>query len=188
MEKVSENARLPINIAEWDREMGKYFNAQRISDPNLLKAAEDYAKHLGVKTPLLYVAEEFSAMCGGKMPNALVIPSEHKSLTSAIAFSPQKFTTLGYNLHSGATVRIAVLFSLGQEMGQTRQGGQYPQTVRKYPKPIGLRAVAAGIFLLDVALERAGKQQKEKALSNETIHSALGEVAEEEREKIKNLL
>jgi Zn-dependent protease with chaperone function len=184
-----QNAIDPHTVAEWDKEMIREFNARQVRDPHLLQKAEEYAKRLDIKVPLLYVAEEFPAIYGGKAPNAMALVPQSKAEQSAIVFTRQQFAMHGFKLNSGAKAPNEVLATLGHEMGHLKQGGEYLHAIRKYPGLIGLAGALAGIFFLNRAIDHARKEQKNNnKLSDETIKTALKDVTGEERERVKQWL
>jgi len=180
-------------IRIWDQLLKQGYNAQRFNDAQLMEAAEQYAKRLSIKTPLLYLAEEFPAIHGGKVPQAIgltLITAGRAPITNtprgAIAFNESYLKMLGHS--NGAKPSKELLFTLGHEMGHIKQGAKYMDLIRKYPSAIGMFGMAAGLALLEVAVARAKKNQKKDAISDEEIQAAFSDVTAEERERVKSML
>jgi len=183
----------PDAIRIWDHIMQRGYNAQRLNDAELIAATERYAKRLGIKTPLLYISEEFPAIMGGKYPSAIgstLIRIGNSSINNtprgAIAFTREYLTMLGHTPHITKPSN-ELLFTLGHEMGHIKQGAKYMEAISKYPKLIGIGGAMAGVALLEMAITRAKKSQKEEALSDEKLRAALIEVNAEEHERVKSL-
>lgn len=191
IEKLLKKHRAPDPIVikrEWDRDMLRVLNAKPIEDLHLLKKTEEFAKRLGIKTPLIYVAEEFPAICGGKMPNAAAyVLNAPPHIPNAIAFTRQQFTMHNYHLNSGAQIPSEVLFTLGHEMGHVKQSGKYLEAVRRYPWMMGMAGAVAGLYLYNNAFHRCTEKCKGKKPSDKDLETASDQVLQEEREKIKNL-
>jgi Zn-dependent protease with chaperone function len=175
-------------VRDWDTHMRNLHTAERIDNPQLLEKISEYAQRLKIPTPVAYVADQFPAMYGGTMPNAMVYTIENPRLPSAIVFTKQAFLTHNYLPHSGALPPNEVLWTLGHEMGHIKQGGKYLNAIRTYPRLAGAVGAVIGLALLNEAFIRTRKAQKEEAISDAKIQTTLGEIAEEERQKIKSML
>src|SRR4051812_38806484 len=113
---------------------------------------------------------------------ACTLKSTH--LPSAVVFTKQGFLMHNYLLRSGMAPPNEALWVLGHEMGHLKQGGKFIHAAQVYPRLIGIGGAVVGLALLNEAFARSRKKQKEEAISDKTIQASLGEVAEEERQKI----
>ncbi|MFO0389270.1 MAG: M48 family metallopeptidase [Alphaproteobacteria bacterium] len=181
--------KLPSNAKEMESVLNAGFKADLKIEDLSCKSITDFvhecAKSLGKPPPQIYIADKFPAMLGGKLPNALSIPMGGKS--DAIIINREMLQLLGHQ-ENAQTLPAELKFVIGHEMGHLKQGRNYITSIRSYPPLVGLIGGLAAVYLLDLAVEKAQKKQKKEAVSDKVITQALGETAEEERKKYKDLL